>query len=183
MNTEKRSEATEITRKNLKEAFWSIYGRKKIERISIREIVHTAGYNRGTFYNYYHDIYDLLEDVENDMLDTADLCFSLVLGNDDMRTQAETCFKNFFQDKEHLQVLFGVNGDALFSEKLKKRIKSTLRRFIQKSPAAEYSTEYKLEFYSSGLIGIIRMWLDSGSDLPLIVFLDVIFDSIRLNIK
>ena len=180
MNTEKRSEATEITRKNLKEAFWSIYGRKKIERISIREIVHTAGYNRGTFYNYYHDIFDLLDDVENDMLDTADLCFSLMLGNDDMRAQIETCFKDFLEDKERLQALFGINGDILFAEKLKKRIKSTLRRFIQKSPAAEYLTEYKLEFYSSGLIGIIRMWLDSGSDLPLIVFSDVINDSIKL---
>ena len=180
MNTEKRSEATEITRKNLKDAFWSIYGRKKIERISVREIVHTAGYNRGTFYNYYHDIFDLLEDDENDLLDTADLCFSLVLGNDDMRVQTETCFKNFFENKERLRILFGINGDAFFAEKLKKRIKSTLRRFIQKTPSSEYSTEYKLEFYSSGLIGIIQMWLDSDSDLPLSVFSDVIIDSIRL---
>lgn len=42
-------------------AFWKLYEKKELEKISIRELCQTAGYNRTTFYVYYDDIYDLLD--------------------------------------------------------------------------------------------------------------------------
>ncbi len=39
--------------------------KKPIEKISIRELTDTAGYNRTTFYNYFSDIYDVLDYIEN----------------------------------------------------------------------------------------------------------------------
>ena len=42
-------------------AFWKLYERNEIEKISIRELCQAAGYNRTTFYVYYDDIYDLLD--------------------------------------------------------------------------------------------------------------------------
>ncbi len=41
-------------------AFWKLYEKKQLEKISIREICQLAGYNRTTFYAYYDNIYDLL---------------------------------------------------------------------------------------------------------------------------
>ncbi|HZJ78186.1 MAG TPA: TetR/AcrR family transcriptional regulator [Clostridia bacterium] len=180
MNNEMHNEETGITRSNLKQAFWKVYFEKRIERISIREIVHVAGYNRGTFYNYFHDIYDILSEIESDLLDETDHCFSLILDNNEMRDQTEASFKKFFENKEYFEKLLGPNGDPMFANALKNRIKSTLRRFIQKTPVSDQSTEYRLEFYSAGIISIINMWLQSDNNFPLKSFSNVIIDSISL---
>ena len=56
----KKQEMAEQTRMNLQEAFWNLYKEKPIEKITIKEVTNLAGYNRGTFYLYYKDIYDML---------------------------------------------------------------------------------------------------------------------------
>ena len=65
----KRPELTEQTKRNLRTAFWSLYAQKPLEKISVREITALAGYNRGTFYLYYQDVYDLLNQIEDELLD------------------------------------------------------------------------------------------------------------------
>ena len=54
------------TKKQIKQAFFDLYATKKIEHISIKEITDNAHLNRGTFYVYYRDIYDLLERTEDE---------------------------------------------------------------------------------------------------------------------
>ena len=66
----KQPQVTEQTRSNLRQAFWELYAEKPVEKISVREITDRAGYNRATFYLYYHDVYELLDEIE-----------SMVLGN------------------------------------------------------------------------------------------------------
>lgn len=65
---EKAAPYTEQTKNNLRIAFWSLYAQKPIEKISIKEITELAGYNRGTFYLYYNDVYDLLHQIEEEIL-------------------------------------------------------------------------------------------------------------------
>ena len=60
----KQPQITEQTKANLRSAFWTLYTRKPIEKISIKEITDLAGYNRGTFYLYYNDVYDLFSQIE-----------------------------------------------------------------------------------------------------------------------
>ena len=66
--------SSERTRKDLETAFWKLYAQKSVESISIRELTETAGYNRGTFYLHYQDIYALLESVESELLDHMHRC-------------------------------------------------------------------------------------------------------------
>jgi AcrR family transcriptional regulator len=61
-------EITAQTRKNLMDAFWHIYSKEGIEKTSVREIVGKAGYNRCTFYEYFTDVYDVLEQIEASIL-------------------------------------------------------------------------------------------------------------------
>jgi len=57
------------TKERIRDAFFELYGMKKIERISIKEITDKAQLNRGTFYVYYKDIYDLLEKTEDELIE------------------------------------------------------------------------------------------------------------------
>ena len=42
--------------------------KKSIQNISIKELCETAGVNRGTLYTHYTDIYDLRDQIEEEML-------------------------------------------------------------------------------------------------------------------
>ena len=42
--------------------------RGAIEKITVREITERAGYNRATFYLYFRDVYDLFEQLEDEIL-------------------------------------------------------------------------------------------------------------------
>ena len=64
----KQPEITAQTRERLIEAFWSLYREKKIEQITIKQITDLAGYHRSTFYEYFVDIYDVLNQLEDDLL-------------------------------------------------------------------------------------------------------------------
>jgi AcrR family transcriptional regulator len=60
----KQPEITDKTRKTFINVFCDLYSQKPIEKISIQEIANQSGYNRSTFYQYFTDIYELLDYVE-----------------------------------------------------------------------------------------------------------------------
>lgn len=66
---EKDLTAADKTRQAFIEAFCLLYNQKPIEKITVQEIAKKAGYNRSTFYQYFLDIDDLLDEVENTMLE------------------------------------------------------------------------------------------------------------------
>ena len=47
----------------LKDAFWKLYAEKDISKIRIAEITDLAGYNRGVFYSYYKNIYEMFDAI------------------------------------------------------------------------------------------------------------------------
>ena len=66
----KQPEVTAQTKQNLIDAFWSLYCEKRIEKITVKEITQMAGYNRGTFYEYFTDVYDVLDQIELSLVPT-----------------------------------------------------------------------------------------------------------------
>ena len=55
------------TKKELKDSLIAfLYAGRIIESISVRELADASDISRGTFYLHYSDIYDLLDDIEND---------------------------------------------------------------------------------------------------------------------
>ncbi|MHC1787755.1 MAG: TetR/AcrR family transcriptional regulator [Christensenellales bacterium] len=115
----KYREISAQTRQNLMNAFWQIYREKRIEKITVREITAKAGYNRGTFYEYFIDVYDVLEQIEQ----------SLVPSIADMppifpTTAEEDSPIDFFIDfyeigNEYYTVLLGDNGTRPLPPRLK----------------------------------------------------------------
>ena len=55
-----------FTKENIIIDFWEIYREKSINKIIIKELMDKAGYHRSVFYTYFKDIYDLLEQEQED---------------------------------------------------------------------------------------------------------------------
>lgn len=152
----KQAEITEQTRQNLIEAFWSLYLTKRIDKITVKEITNKAGYNRGTFYEYFQDIYEVLEVIENLSLPTLDELPPLV----DFNTNSPTFINSFlelYQDKyKYYNHLLGDNGDPAFQRKLKNSLKTSITKALEiKTNIDLVEIDIMLEYILSGMIGIL----------------------------
>lgn len=61
----------EKTKHSICNAFIELRSRKPLERITVKEICELAKINKSTFYSHYVDIYDLSEQIENDIISTV----------------------------------------------------------------------------------------------------------------
>lgn len=48
------------------------FPRFSAEKITVKDITNKAGYNRGTFYEYFTDVYDVLNYIEDSLIPTLE---------------------------------------------------------------------------------------------------------------
>lgn len=162
----KRPEVTERTRENLIAAFWQLYCKKRIEKITVKEIATLAGYNRGTFYEYFTDVYDVLEQIEESLLPTLETLppFEAV----DFATSISAFMQVYEKNSQYYVVLLGDNGDPSFQSKIKNRIKPLLMQsLLEKSAMEAEELDYTLEFILSAMLGISSYWFRQEKPLPI----------------
>ncbi len=58
----------EKTKRSIINAFIEIRAKKEIERITVKELCERSEINKSTFYAHYHDIYDLSEQLETEVV-------------------------------------------------------------------------------------------------------------------
>ena len=58
----------ERTRKNIHNAFIQLRSKKPLEKITVKELSELAYINKATFYSHYHDIYDLSDKLEDELI-------------------------------------------------------------------------------------------------------------------
>ena len=66
----KQPQVTEKTRKKLIASFWKMYKTNDISKITIGNICKRADYERTSFYRYFDDINDILEQTEKEIVES-----------------------------------------------------------------------------------------------------------------
>ena len=167
----KQPQITEQTRANLRQAFWSLYAERPIERIPVREICERAGYNRATFYLYYHDVYEVLAEVEDLILDgLGSLVEGRLLRGDtlDFSQHMGPILQMAREWRPYTAVLLGQNGDPAFVERFKETIRPLVDRFVLPAEGLKPRERIILsEFYLAGLLAAVRAWLASDDPMPI----------------
>lgn len=155
------------TRQNLKEAFWHLYKEKKIEKITISEICSVAGYNRSTFYAYFHDIYDILDAIESELISVDEFKRIIVdnlIDNNFSQKALRNLLAVFESCDEYFSVLLSENGDPKFREKLLTQLTPA---FSDLSPHGfTKKQQYALAYQNAGMILTITRWYENGKDIP-----------------
>lgn len=153
----KQPEVTEQTRRNIMEAFCRMYARRPIEQIYVKELISAAGYNRSTFYEYFRDVYDLLNCLENDVIG-----YIREKSAGAERTPAKL-MQLLTEKEEYLKALLGPFGCAHFRDRLKEEFAAEADVPVKDEHIEPYFSEFHIEVSLS----LYRLWLNRGKDISL----------------
>ena len=157
------------TRKILTQALTELLQQKQVNEITVKELTDLADMNRGTFYLYYKDIYDMLEKIQDEMFEKLNTIFAL---REDEKVTEQTkpilldLFRFIEENREMCQVLLSPNGDMSFLHRLNDVLRQKcLHMYLGAEPAAnEEDFDYRYSFMVYGCAGIIRAWV--GRNCP-----------------
>lgn len=156
------------TKKLLKEGLTQLILQKSIKKISVRELADLVEINRGTFYLHYKDIYDLVDQIENELCER----FEQILSETNCTTTSDTltvfkCVCEFLdENKQICHALLSDNGDINFLLKIRAIISKTCFSHMTKDITSEQSKInylYISSYFESGTVGILRLWLGDNS--------------------
>ncbi|WP_010531337.1 TetR/AcrR family transcriptional regulator [Lentibacillus jeotgali] len=164
---EKLDRRKKYTRMVLKDSLITLLKTKQISAITVKEICGEADINRSTFYSHYHDQFDLLEQIEEELI--ADLNTYLDQYNFEQEAEAlkmtEKLLEYVISKRDICQTLLSGSGDQSFE----RRVMDVTRTFLIKSWINNNEvdpdiSEYAGTFVISGSIYVIKHWLANDMD-------------------
>jgi len=170
----KQPKITKATRQAFIGAFCELCKTTPIEKITVQELTKKAGYNRCTFYEYFNNVYDLLESIEDELISRIKANLFETLKSVDASEQFIATVVNLFKGQEkYFDVLFSNSHISNFAERLKSvMFPAFMTQFnISKKDA---KSRYVLEFHLSGLIGIMTRWIINKRDISIQQLIDVV---------
>lgn len=169
MNDEHVDSRVRRTKRLLRQGLTELLKEKSIKKITVRELSELVDINRGTFYLHYKDIYDLVDQIEQELFDE----FEQILSNytiSDLSTRPHKVFSDvcgfLYVNREICAALLGSNGDINFI--------LNLRQFMQQKCLRDFAEHYHLDlipeynyiyaYLEAGTVGILRYWLEHPED-------------------
>jgi len=150
-----------ITKKMLKDSLVRLLSAENIHQLSVRDICENAQINRTTFYKYYGSQYDLLEDMENDVVSQVANYINADGGAIDNRQWLIKIITFINENIELCRILLNNNVDPLFPEKL--ITLPAIRQVISQQLPDQYGENelaYFVDFAIHGGFSIIKRWIN-----------------------
>jgi len=158
------------TKKLLTQALTQLLQEKQINEITVKELTDLADMNRGTFYLYYRDIFDMLEKIEDGLFEALDEIVSLH-EHDDVSLQTKPILLDLFrfieENQEICRVLLSPHGDINFLHRLNQVVREKcLQMWPNEEEKKDATFEYHYSFVVYGCVGVFRAWLNSNCQEP-----------------
>ena len=153
------------TKKLLTQALTELLQKKQVNEITVKELTDLADMNRGTFYMYYRDIFDMLEKIEDELFQKLDVIAQTHEHGDPMQ-QVKPILLDLFhlieENQEMCRVLLSPNGDMNFLHRLYEAIRGRSLEIWkdQMGSLGEKEFDYRYSFVIFGCAGMIRAWVN-----------------------
>ena len=158
-----------LTKRLLKESLLKLLAEKSIKKISVSELCQNAGINRSTFYNHYGSQFDVLREMELDMIDDLNQIWEEERGSSEwtLRDRA-AAFCRYLKDNDKFVKLIFSNSDTS-SEFISLLIGAahvqTIYRQIFPDEKDRQKHDLMTTFLAGGTYNMIRKWL--LEDIPI----------------
>lgn len=145
------------------------------ERVTVKNLAITANINRGTFYLHYKDKFEVMEDLQQELLSELESYVKNVQPLDAFHSikigQLYQPFIAVFQFiKEHaraFRIILGEQGSPAFNRRMKKVFSNHILdriSVIREEGLDPEFLQYFEAFLTSAILGVIQEWLRSGDE-------------------
>lgn len=157
----------QTTKRLFREALTSLLTEKPLRSITVKELCARAQLNRGTFYAHFADVYDLLEQIE-DELETDFFAALEPMLNAEGPLPPPKVTKKVFEcieaNADLCKVIIGPYGDKEFGRSLVQKNKETCiqscRQFFPNADSEKIGIYFT--FVSGGCYALMERWLRNG---------------------
>lgn len=165
MSHKKIDRRKQYTRKVLKESLIQLLKTEPIATISVKALCEKADINRSTFYAHYQDVFDLLTQIEDEII--TGLKSYLAKYNYDSETEmiqmTEKLVEFIASEHQACVILLSPNGQTSFEQKVRALVQThILKYWHQIGFESERVLAYSIAFILSGSIEVIHTWLKTG---------------------
>ena len=152
----KNESVAEEKKKSLFNSFWQLYKFKDINKITVTEICKNANYDRTTFYRYFLDIEDILNQFEDDIIISIKSKIESSRGNKAVITYDK--FKYFSDKYGEYIVIFYDKGNRCFYFKFKDMIINDVYNYLNLNIQSDDKKDFLYEFLFSSIITSYAYW-------------------------
>ena len=157
------------TKRAIRNAFAKLMVEKDINDITIMELADTADINRKTFYNYYSGVYQVVEDIERDILTS----YEELLGGIEFKQYMNTPYSLFERfsllinmDPEFFGYLLSMNGNVNLITRIMRLLKDkTCEVMVAQLDLDAYKADIMLDFVLSGMLSVYQHWFNSDQHI------------------
>src|SRR5690625_5167739 len=112
----------------LKESLMTLLLKKQIFSITVKEICELADINRSTFYAHYDNPFDLLEQIEQELIDDLNSFLSSYnfSKEDEALKMTEKLIEYFATKQKECQILLSENSHSSFEENIRDIAKKSI---------------------------------------------------------
>ena len=171
----KQPEKTAKTRQNIIDAFWRLAAKDGIYGVTVGAVTKEAKLNRGTFYVYFKDIWDLIESEEKSITESYHRIIAsappMPLGQN-FATMSEMTVNFIKEHDDKLLLLLGKGGDANFQRLVYTEIEETMRGTFSLF-CEEEMVDYAIAYYCAAVLGLLMRWYDRGKKTDLKMIIDL----------
>ena len=166
----KENRKIRYTKMVIRDSLMELMKTRSILNIAVKDICDLADISRSTFYDHYKDQYDLLRQIEDEVLAYL---VDLLSNYDDKRNKRDIIqmleeVLSYIENSTYVQVLLSEHGNIDFQKKLFRHL--TLRKqistyFSEKMQDDETKACYFV-FVVNGTIGLIQHWVKNNMCIP-----------------
>ena len=167
LTVRKTDRRTIMTKGMIKDALLELLQNTPYEKITVTALCKQSEITRATFYLHYKDVFDLMEQIENELLKELEDMLNHHQAQD-LLSRPSLIFAELYplvQDNADIvSILIGENGDLNFVNRLKHIVREKcLKDWMALKPLRNSNAfEAYYAFIVSGCIGMVQYWLSSG---------------------
>ncbi len=157
---------TRYTKMVLRESLKTLMVRKPLAKITVKELCEQADVNRCTFYRYYRDPYDLLHQIEDEIIEEINstlAAFYFQYDTGEAFQAVEKIFQYIADNSDFCRLLLSEAGDVAFQKRVMVLFQ---QRYLEEWKARRNTDpetgEYLYLFVVNGSVGIVQNWLKTG---------------------
>lgn len=160
------------TKRAIRNAFVKLLSEKEFNEITVKDIADVADIDRKTLYNHYNGIYEIRDELENDLVDLLEqavheLDFEKNIKNPQHIFEILTDILN--TNLELYEYLMKLNARSHVVRKIDTMLKYNVRKAMEKSDELTDTVYLDLcaDFVTAGMLSVYQNWFNSDRSIPL----------------